>query len=211
LDPQTEQAIYNAGVQLFQKTGAQIVAVTVDTIDGKDIQEYGLQLGRRWGVGDEEKDTGIVLLLAMQEREVGINVGYGLEGAVTDAQSGLFLDTYAIPLFKENDFSGGMLAVYNALVNETYLEFGIKADPNYVPIDVIEEQNSRGSLILFIGFVVFIVLFCLISPRLKRRFPGIVFLPSGLFHHHGGHGGGGFGGFRGGGGSFGGGGSSRGF
>ena len=72
------------------------------------MDEYALELGRKWGVGDGEKDTGVVLLLATDDREAAISVGYGLEGAVTDAQSGILLDTYAVPHFKENDFSTGM-------------------------------------------------------------------------------------------------------
>lgn len=211
IDANTENRIYTAGVQLYEKTGAQVVVVTLDTIDGADIQEYGVQLGRVWGIGDKEDDNGIVLILAMDERKVGISVGYGLEGAVTDMQSGIILDTYALPYFQENNFSKGLSAAYDALINEVYLEYGLEADPNYTPVDELQ-GNSVGSTFTLIMFLIFVCIVSLTMRRARRFYPGFFFFPTGGFHHHNGGGfGGGFGGFRGGGGSFGGGGSSRGF
>ncbi len=211
IDEQDETDMFNTGVALFEKTGAQVVVVTLDTINGEDIDQFGVYLGREWGIGDAEKDTGILLLLAMEEREVAISVGYGLEGAVTDAQSGLFLDTYALPYFEHDDYSAGLAATYDALVNEVYLEFGMEADPNYVPIEQVEEDAEPSAIFLMI----LLVILCIISlsmQRLRHTHPGFFITPTihGGFHHRGG-GGGGFGGFSGGGGSFGGGGASRGF
>lgn len=211
IDERDETAMYNAGVELFEKTGAQVVVVTLDTINGEDIDMFGVQLGRDWGIGDEEKNTGILLLLAMEEREVAISVGYGLEGAVTDAQSGLFLDTYALPYFEYDEYSTGLAATYDALINEVYLEFGMEADPDYVPIEQVAEESEPSA----IAMIIMLLVLCAISVSLRRArrlHPGFFITPTigGGFHHHGG-GGGGFGGFRGGGGSFGGGGASRGF
>lgn len=207
ISSQIEDAIYTAGVQLYEKTKAQVVVVTVDTVGGQDIHEYGVQLGRTWGIGDKENSTGILLLLAVQDREVDISVGYGLEGAITDARSGIILDNYAVPYFKNNDFSAGLAATYDALVNEVYIEFGLEPDPNYTPVDELENEGSWFPVIIL--FLMLILLFLG-----KKRFPGssFFFFPIGGFggHHHGGGGFGG-GGFRGGGGSFGGGGASRGF
>ncbi len=210
IDNGTENDMFAAAVQLYQKTGAQVVVVTLDTIDGADIQEYGVQLGRAWGIGDEEKNNGILLILAMEERETGISVGYGLEGAVTDMQSGIILDTYAFPYFQENNFSEGLAAAYGALINEVYLEYGLEADPNYVPVDELAE-DSKGSTFTLIGFLVFLCIISTIMRRTRRMHPGFFFFPMGGGFHHRGGSGGGFGGFRGGGGSFGGGGASRGF
>lgn len=204
---ETEEQLYRAGVQLYEKTKAQVVVVTVNTVGGQDIHEYGVQLGRAWGIGDKENNTGILLLLAVQDREVDISVGYGLEGAITDARSGIILDNYAVPYFKNNDFSAGLAATYDALVNEVYIEFGLEPDPNYTPVDELENEGSWFPVIIL--FLMLILLFLG-----KKRFPGssFFFFPIGGFggHHHGGGGFGG-GGFRGGGGSFGGGGASRGF
>ncbi len=204
---ETEEELYRAGVQLYEKTKAQVVVVTVDTVGNQDIHEYGVQLGRAWGIGDKENNTGVLLLLAVQDREVDISVGYGLEGAITDARSGIILDNYAVPYFKNNNFSEGLAATYNALVNEVYIEFGLEPDPNYTPVDELENNGSWISIVVF-------VLLLLILLLGRRRYPGspFFFFPIGGFggHHHRGGGFGG-GGFRGGGGSFGGGGASRGF
>ncbi len=202
---ETEEELYRAGAQLYEKTKAQVVVVTVDTVGGQDIHEYGVQLGRAWGIGDKENNTGVLLLLAVQDREVDISVGYGLEGAITDARSGIILDNYAVPYFKNNNFSEGLAATYNALVNEVYIEFGLEPDPNYIPVDELSHDSSWISVVIF-----FLLLAILLFSR--RRFPGaFFFFPIGGFggHHH--RGGGFGGGFRGGGGSFGGGGASRGF
>lgn len=205
ISAQDENVIYQMGVQLFEKTGAQVVAVTVPTLDGAEIMDYGVALGRAWGVGDKEKDTGIVLLLATEDRDVGIIVGYGLEGAVTDARSGILLDNYAIPYFSDNDFSTGMRETYDALVNEVYLEFGLEADPNYTPADQLENEGGLSDLVTFILLAVF-VLFVVV----RGRIPFFFFGGPGFYRGGGGgFGGGSSGGFRGGGGSFGGGGASR--
>lgn len=204
LSAEDENAIYAMGVQLFEKTGAQVVAVTIPTLDGAEIMDYGVALGRAWGVGDEEKDTGIVLLLATEDREVGIAVGYGLEGAVTDARSGILLDNYAIPHFAENDFSTGMRETYNALVNEIYLEFGLEADPNYTPAEQLAGNDS--DLWELVPLLLFLFFFFAVS---RGRIPFIFFGGHGHYHGGGGFGGSSGGGFRGGGGSFGGGGASR--
>lgn len=200
-----EEAIYAMGVQLYQKTGAQVVAVTVPSLDGADVDEYGLELGRAWGVGDDEADTGVVLLLATEDREVGIAVGYGLEGAITDARAGILLDTYGVPFFAEDDFSTGMKDTYAALINEVYLEFGMEADPDYTPVEELESDPLETWISLGVTVILLIVVF---SSR--GRLPWIFFLGGG--HHRGGGGfssGSNFGAFSGGGGSFGGGGASR--
>ncbi len=211
MDSAAEDAVYAAGVQLYEKTGAQAVVVTVESLDGAAIEDYSLHLGRKWGIGDDEKNTGVLLLLAVEDRDVRIEVGYGLEGAITDMRSGILLDNYAIPYFAEDDFETGLQKTYDAIVNEVYLEFGLEADPDYVPAD---DLNGGDGIMGDIGGIALaIVILALLSFIGGRGFP--LFIGSGFRHHSGGgfhhHGGGGFGGggFRGGGGSFGGGGASR--
>ncbi len=212
-----EERIYQAGVQLYDKTKAQVVAVTVPSLDGMDISDFGLQLGRQWGVGDREKNNGVVLLFALEERQVRIEVGYGLEGALTDAKTGVLLDEYAIPYFQEDDFSTGMWNTYNALVNEVYIEYNLSPESGYTPVE--DPEKGASSLlfeVLFVAVILAVVVglsrsgifFFLGGPRGPRGRGGF----SGRGFSGGGFSGGGFGGgFKGGGGSFGGGGSSRGF
>ncbi len=78
--------------------------MTVPSLEGMDIRDFGVQLGREWGIGEKEKDTGVVLILALEERQVRIEVGYGLEGILTDAKTGVILDEYARPFFVKTPF-----------------------------------------------------------------------------------------------------------
>lgn len=211
ISSEDEDAMYAMGVQLYQKTTAQVVVVSVDSLEGMDIAEYGVQLGRQWGIGDKEKNNGVLLVFSKNDRQVGISVGYGLEGALTDTKTGILLDTYAIPPFKKNEFSTGLRDTYSALINEVYIEYGETPESGYTPVDELSEQDRGvGGLSVF-----FLVAMLILVLGVGRRFP-FLFLGG---HHRGGGGFGGWGGggfsggdgFSGGGGSFGGGGSSRGF
>ena len=228
ISDEDEAEIMKIGADLFQQTTAQVVVVTVDSLDGYDENEYALKLGREWGVGSKETNNGVVLLLSVSDRRVTIQAGYGLEGCVTDAKSGEILDTYAIPYLSNDDFSTGLVEAYKAITAVVCNEYGIELNPNY-EIDYHNTYESGsgddfgedvlGGLFIVIAIiVVFLVV--------MNRFSGGSSNHGGGTYHGGGHyrgtthyGGfstgsrGGFsgGGFRGGGGSFGGGGASRGF
>ena len=191
--------MYASGAALYEKTGAQVVLVTENSTNGKELAEYTRELARQWGIGDSERNSGVLLYLAVQDRAVRIEVGYGLEGALTDAKAGLLLDTYALPHFKNGDFETGLQNAYDALINEVYLEFGETASPEYTPLDTLENTPTRGDKA---GVLVAIALLVLL---LATPFGRQVLLYSLLLRG----GAGGHSGYRGGGGSFGGGGASR--
>ena len=206
-----EQKMQAQGEELYKKCGAQVVVATVKTLDGSDIESYSLKMARAWKIGSDENDDGILLLLAVEERKVRIEVGYGLEGALPDSKTGRILDTYGIEHFKKDDFSTGLTAVYNSLANEVCIEKGIEPDENYKGVS---EDNTTVSDNIVMLIILSFIVFCFIIPLFGKRRRGVFFFPP----HGGGFGGsGGFsggssgGGFSGGGGSFGGGGSSRGF
>lgn len=223
LSEETEQLILNRGAALAEKTNAQVVVLTVTSLNGEAIEEYALNLGREWGIGDKEDNTGVLLLLAVEEREAHIAVGYGLEGRLPDSKAGRFLDEYAIPHFREDDFDTGVCETYVALVNEVYTEFGLEseADSGYVPIDQLQAQDDDEDVLSLVGSVILlVVLFGFIGfSAVGRRRGWPIFLMMNNHHRRPPRGGGGFGGgfssggsgFHGGGGSFGGGGASRGF
>ncbi len=206
--------IYTKGVALQEATAAQAVVVTVDSLDGNNIEDYALKLGREWGVGDKESNNGVVVLLSESDREIYIAVGYGLEGALPDSKTGRIIDTYGIPYFSNDNFSVGLASVYNAIVNEIYIEYGLQPTENYVPVEFLPESqyetSSAGEVI--ISWIVLLVLVALYMAVFGRHGGLFVFgAPRyfGGYHHHGGGFGGSSGGFRGGGGSFGGGGAGR--
>ena len=205
-------AIYTAGAALAEATTAQAIVVTVESLEGETIEDYALKIGREWGVGDADKNNGAVILLSVGDREVYVAVGYGLEGALPDSKTGRIIDTYGIPYLSDDNFSAGITNIYNAVVNEIYIEYGLQPSENYIPADLLPEAHSESSAVkILVSWVVLIILVALYVSIFGRKggmfiFGSPHFFAGGLHSNHGG-----FGGFRGGGGSFGGGGSGRGF
>ncbi len=203
-----EEKMQQQGEALFKECGAQVVVVTVKSLNGEDLESYSLNLARSWRIGSDKNDDGILLLLAVDERKVRIEVGYGLEGALPDSKTGRILDTYGVDRFKKNDFSTGLAAVYDSLVNEVYIEKGLDPADGYTLVE--DYSLTTKEKVIAYGIIALIVLAFIFTNRGKRK--------RGFVYYGGGFGGGGFsgsgssgGGFSGGGGSFGGGGSSRGF
>lgn len=131
ISEEDEQKIMKIGADLYLQTSAQIVVVTVNSLDGYEVNDYALELGREWGVGSKETNNGVVLLLSVNDREVTIQVGYGLEGCLTDAGTGRILDEKAIPYLSNNDFSTGVLEAYKAIAGDVCTEYGAELNPNY--------------------------------------------------------------------------------
>ncbi|MBR4891248.1 MAG: TPM domain-containing protein [Clostridia bacterium] len=229
IDDDVEDELMSIGASLYKQTTAQVVVVTVDSLDGYEVSEYALELGREWGVGSEENDNGVVLLLSESDRQVTIQVGYGLEGCLPDGKTGRILDEYAIPYLSNDDFSTGLSDTYKVLVSTVCEEYGVQLSDEY-NLDYYEymdnaDYDSDGIVAVFIVIFIAMIIFCLIVSKINSGTGGSNH-GGGTYHggggrYYGGHtyrggfssGGfrGGGGGFRGGGGSFGGGGSSRGF
>jgi uncharacterized protein len=93
---------------LEAKTTDQVVVVTLKSLRGTSIEDYGYQLGRRWQIGQKDKDSGALLIVAPAERKVRIEVGYGLEGTLTDARTRLIIENAILPAFRTGDFPGGI-------------------------------------------------------------------------------------------------------
>src|SRR5271156_1592816 len=109
LSPQTKDQISALSADHELSTGQQIVVVTVKSLQGYPIEQFGYQLGRNWGIGQKGRDNGAILLVAPTERKVRIEVGYGLEGTLTDAQSRIIIERSILPAFRRGDFNGGVL------------------------------------------------------------------------------------------------------
>jgi uncharacterized protein len=202
-----------------EKTGAEIAVVTVPTIEPYgSIEEYSIELATQWGVGKKGEDNGIVLLLAMKERRMRIEVGYGLEDVITDGTTGQIQDKSIIPAFRAGDYGGGLLKGVEAVA-------GIIAKKYNVDLGSFNLEESRQYTRSFspgLGFVFFIIIIAIFFGGGRFLWP-LLFLggmSSGRIGRGGfGSGGSGFGGGGGfggsgggfGGGGFGGGGSSRGF
>jgi len=200
------QKIISIGKELEEKTTAQVTAVVVKSLEGLSVEEYAVELFRKWGIGQKDKDNGVLLLVAIEDREMRIEVGYGLEGAIPDGKAGRIRDEYIIPYFKQGDYSKGVYYGYLALANEVAKEYNIE-----LAFDVTAELPKNSSDNISIEEVVFIiiliiVLFSIFSRRGIRYIGPRGPMGPGSFGGFGGFGGsgrssgGGFGGGRSGGG-----------
>jgi len=193
-------------------TGEQVVVVTLASLQGYTIEDYGYQLGRYWGIGQKGKNTGAILIVAPKEHKVRIEVGYGLEGQLTDAVSATIIQNYILPSFKRGDFEAGILAGTKSILSVLGGNSPDTGQPESSAPTVPYQPPRAVQYAIMLGFFLFpllvfsVIVFGMISSVGNRsRYGGIDRWGSG-----GGLGGGSSdgGGFSGGGGSFGGGGAS---
>lgn len=207
LSAAAEKKIQVTSSQLAGRTKAQVVVVTIPSLEETPIEEYALELLRNWGIGDKQLNNGVLILISTGDRRSRIEVGYGLEGALPDAKTGRIQDEYMVPYFKNNDFERGILGGYTAIVNEVAAEYKVTLPTDTVKTRRTDRDPFEGlpwwSKILLGLVVIGIIIIDMIF------FGGTLtwLLLSLLFR--GGRGGGSGGGGSGGGGSGGGGGSSR--
>jgi uncharacterized protein len=195
--------------QFEQETGHQIAVLTIPTLDGEDIEGFSLRVAENWKIGKKGFDNGVILLVAVKDRKLRLEVGYGLEGVLPDAIADRIIRDYIVPRFRAQDYAGGVIAgidaVQKVIKQEPLPESARK--PNQAP------RSGFNSLAMFaIAFVIFALMAFSSGRRSRnqmwsgrgRRYPPIFWGGGG-----GGFGGGGSGGgFSGGGGGFGGGGAS---
>lgn len=232
LPPEHEAALTQRLEALERQSSRQLVVATVTSLNGLEIEDYGYQLGRHWRIGQEGANNGVVLLVAPNERKVRIEVGYGLEGIMTDALSSQIVRNDILPHFRDGDYRGGINAGVDAIVAQ------LQAPPEAAEQRALEaarnaergERRGGGSgfvLIFWLLVIGFIVIPMLSSGFSGRKYRGrrrgrrgggpvVIWGPgwgggSGSSWGGGSWGGGGGGGFSGGGGSFGGGGASGGW
>ena len=218
LTPQTQADLTNKLAALEQKTGDQVVVVTLPDLQGMEIEDYGYQLGRAWGIGQKGKNTGTLFIVAPSEHKVRIEVGYGLEPVLTDGLSSLILQTQVLPKFHAGDINGGVEAGTDAIIQQ----LGLDPATAKANVQAAEQRPASAPFRIPIFLIILGVFF------LARMFMGggrggagglwalpFLFMGGGGYRggDYGGGGGGGFGGggFSGGGGSFGGGGASGGW
>src|SRR5580698_6515473 len=192
--------------QIDEKAHAQIAVVTVRTLGGAEIESYAVDLFHQWGVGSKSKDSGVLILYAIDDHRARIEVGYGLEPILTDGKVTSF-QREAIPLMRSGNYSQALLLVTTRVANVIAQDAGIQLTaPQLAPAPVEEpEQPSRGMSTGGIILLIVVVIIVLVTPLRSLLF-WILF--SGMFGGGGGYSGGGFGG---GGGGFGGGSGFGGF
>lgn len=233
IDAATEAELTQKLKALEAQSKRQLVIATIPDLQGYDIADYGYQLGREWGIGDAERNDGALLIVAPNERKVRIEVGYGLEGYLTDAYSALIIQNAILPQFRAGDLQGGIAAGTDAIISQLVLP---EDQARQVAVQATQQrERKRGfpvGLIVWGAIIFFFVILPMMRGRgRRRRYRGrgrdlgatvgdIILWEVGSAVVRGalsgggsssGFGGGGFGGFSGGGGSFGGGGASGGW
>lgn len=215
LDDQEKSELIELGKRLDDATKAQISVLTVDSMEGSEIEEYSVEALRSFKLGDAELNNGVLIVLAMEEQKIRIEVGYGLEGAITDIKSGQILDNVAIPALKEGKYDVALTETYKAVYNDVTEEYNLGDEFYQEPSVQPESETFQPSgLQIFLIIIVVIIVFILDAKFFKGFFLQTLINILLIFISRGGGGGrgGGSGGPRGGGGgSSGGGGASRGW
>lgn len=148
----------NAKIDAFEKaTGIQIAVATVSSLEGYEIREYGYRLARKWQLGQQDVNNGVLLLVAPHERKVSIEVGYGLEGELTDALSFVIIEEYIIPKFKRDKISSGVEKGVELIIKS--LKGDYKNKKLSQKIDVWKGIRLTSILFLLVIFSLLTVLF----------------------------------------------------
>ena len=137
--------IEKIGAELRSKTKAEIVVVTVPTLGDTDIESYANELFRSWGIGDAQMNNGVLLLIAKDDRAFRIEVGYGLEGAITDGYAGSVLDAMKGEFRKEN-YSPAILTAYVTLVQKASAEYGVELESLGAALGIPAKPTHLGSV-----------------------------------------------------------------
>jgi uncharacterized protein len=204
----TRQALTQKLADLEQKSGIQLVVASVNSLEDGDIETYANELFRTWKLGEKDKNNGVLLLVAPNEHKVRIEVGYGLEGTLTDALSKLIIINAMTPRFKAGDFGGGISRGVDDIITVLTTDSSQWQPRLQVRADADRSSQSIG-WVLIAGLVILVALLG-VSPGFRWFFFNVllnILLSSGG-PRSGGLSGGGGGGFSGGGGSSGGGGAS---
>lgn len=205
-------AIEQKSADLEEKSGIQLVVATVNSLEGQEIEPYANGLFRKWALGEKKKNNGVLLLVAPNERRVRIEVGYGLEGTLTDALSKVIISNAMTPRFKAGNYSEGISRGVDDIITVLTTDASEWQKRPSLRLDYQQPIDPASWILLAALFVFFILL--IVSPTFRWLFFNVVLNvlassgSSGGSYSGGGYSGGGGGGFSGGGGSSGGGGAS---
>lgn len=209
LSAEDKRRLLSIGQELDNKTTAQLAVVTVKTLDGQPIEDYALSILREWGIGSKEKNNGALIVVAVQDRRSRIEVGYGLEGLLTDGLTGRIQDQAMIPYFRKGNYAAGIVNGYAVTASLIAKDAGVQltsinseqiAVPTKTTNNTDQEYPFWLKLLIGAGIVLLLIIDNLFLGGVLTQMLFFMFL-------RGRGGGGGRGGF--GGGSGGGGGSSR--
>lgn len=180
LDQGTTEKLKSLCSALEKKTSAELAIVTVKTVAPLDSKTYAVKLFEKWGIGKKGKDNGLLLLVAVDDHRVEIEVGYGLEGVLTDARAGRILDEYVVPRFKEGDYNSGIYNGAAALAERIATEKKVELGGDY---QAAKPASSGGEDGFFADFwlILGIIGLILLSVVFSGKIPGLWGLAFGAF------------------------------
>ncbi|MCD6329502.1 MAG: TPM domain-containing protein [Candidatus Cloacimonetes bacterium] len=159
LSSSTVKQLNNLALEIKQKTGFELAVAVVKDMQGGDHYTYANKLYEKWGVGTKD-DEGCLILIAIDERKLKIEVGYGAEGFITDGLAGEIADTYMIPYLKNNNWDEGLIQGYLALASVVGKHYGVQFDGVPEGVYQIDGKPDARSIIKFIiGFIIFLLIF----------------------------------------------------
>lgn len=164
LSDESKDYILNVNLDLHQKTGAQVVVVTMESLNGESLESFATEMFRTYGIGDREKNNGILLLVVTGDRELRIEVGYGLEGVINDAKAGRILDDYVIPYLKDDLWNQGIVNGFDAVIQEICKEYNIEIVCNTpVTYTSIVDDADDGTTNVLWGILVILAIIIMVA------------------------------------------------
>lgn len=165
MDAGTKAKLVQLTRDLEARTGAELAVVSVKSLEDKDIETYSNELFKQWEIGKAKEDNGVLLLMALNERKVRIEVGYGLEGVLPDGKTGRILDQRVVPYFKESKYGEGLYEGAQAIAAEIYREAQVSPPDSLKGKELTEEEGFT----LLDGLIILLILsLAIIIPCIKN-------------------------------------------
>ena len=156
IDSKSAEYILSIGKDLEAKTGVQATVVVIDSLLGETMESYATGIFRSSGIGQNDINNGLLIILSMEEKKWKVEVGTGLEGTVTDIYASSVMNDFAVPKFKENQYGEGLRAAYSALADSIAKEYNVTLDKNVNVLQYAKKLivSKGGSDLGLIGFIV---------------------------------------------------------
>lgn len=172
LDESTKENINKTNWQLEDKTGSQVVVMTLANPEGLEGNYYGTEIFNSWKIGDQKKDNGVLILLLMSDQEgqnqINIITGYGIEGRLNDGKIGRIIDSFMLEDLRDGNYSKALNEGFNAVVGEICAEYDIELEKDYkVYQDELANSNDGGISLKTILFM--IIIFIIISNIINKN------------------------------------------
>lgn len=172
LDESTKENINKTNRQLEDKTGSQVIVMTLPNPEGLEGNYYGTEIFNAWKIGDQKKDNGVLILLLMSDQEgqnqINIITGYGIEGRLNDGKIGRIIDSFMLDDLRDGNYSKALNEGFNAVVGEICAEYDIELEKDYTGYqDKLANSNDGGISLKTILFM--IIIFIIISNIINKN------------------------------------------